>query len=56
MSATVLVEIAWVLRVACKQDRATITVSLRKLVDSAVTVEHDAVVRQPRDADPRKKQ
>ena len=46
-SATVLVEVAWVLRVAFKQERATITAALRKLVDGpGVTVEHDAVVRR----------
>ncbi|MCC6558790.1 MAG: hypothetical protein IT372_38145 [Polyangiaceae bacterium] len=46
-SATVLVEVAWVLRVACKQDRATIAAALRKLVGAAgVTVEHDAIVRR----------
>lgn len=46
-SSTVLVEVAWVLRVACKQDRATIAAALRRLVDSAgVTVEHDANVRR----------
>lgn len=45
--ATVLVEVAWVLRVACKQDRATIAAALRKLVDAAgVTVERDAIVRR----------
>jgi predicted nucleic-acid-binding protein len=46
-SATVLVEVAWVRRVACKLDRATIAAGLRKLVDTAgVTVEHDAIVRR----------
>ena len=46
-SATVLVEVAWVLRVACKQDRATIAAALSRLVGSAgVTVEHDAIVRR----------
>jgi predicted nucleic-acid-binding protein len=46
-SATVLVEIAWVLRVACKQNRAIIAAALRKLVGAAgVTVEHDAIVRR----------
>jgi predicted nucleic-acid-binding protein len=46
-SATVLVEVAWVLRVACKQDRATIAAALRRLVGAAgVTVEHDAIVRR----------
>jgi predicted nucleic-acid-binding protein len=46
-SATVLVEIAWVLRVACKQDRAAIVAALRKLVGATgVTVEHDAIVRR----------
>ena len=46
-SATVLVEVAWVLRVACKQDRATIAAALRKLVSATgVTVEHDAIVRR----------
>ena len=46
-SATVLIEVAWVLRVACKQDRAAIAAALRRLVDSAgVTVEHDATVRR----------
>lgn len=46
LSAVVLVEVAWVLRVACKQDRATIATALRKLVDTVgVVVEHDAIVR-----------
>jgi predicted nucleic-acid-binding protein len=45
LSATVMVEVAWVLRVACKQDRATIAAALRRLAGSAgVTVEHNAVV------------
>jgi predicted nucleic-acid-binding protein len=44
-SATVLVEVAWVLRVAYNQDRATIAAALRKLVGTAgVKVEHDALV------------
>jgi predicted nucleic-acid-binding protein len=47
LSATVLVEVAWVLRVACKQDRATIASALRRLVGSAgVTVEHEAAARR----------
>lgn len=47
LSAVVLVEVAWVLRVACKQDRATIATALRKLVDTAgVTVEREAIVRR----------
>ncbi|WP_437720391.1 PIN domain-containing protein [Sorangium sp. So ce861] len=46
-SATVLVEVAWVLRVACKQDRATVAAALRRLVDAeGVTIEHDAIVRR----------
>ncbi len=46
-SATVLVEVAWVLRGACKQDRATIAAALRRLVDAeGVTVEHVAIVRR----------
>jgi predicted nucleic-acid-binding protein len=46
-SATVLVEVAWVLRVAYKQDRAAITGALRNLVGTAgVTVEHDTIVRR----------
>jgi predicted nucleic-acid-binding protein len=46
LSAVVLVEVAWVLRVACKQDRATIATALRKLVETGgVVVEHDAIVR-----------
>jgi predicted nucleic-acid-binding protein len=46
-TATVLVEVAWVLRVACKQDRATIAAALRKLVDAeGVTIEHDGIVRR----------
>ena len=46
-SATVLVEVAWVLRVACEQDRASIAAALRRLVStSGVTVEHDAIVRR----------
>ena len=46
LSVVVLVEVVWVLRVACKQDRATIATALRKLVDTAgVVVEHDAIIR-----------
>lgn len=42
-----MVELAWVLRVACKQDRATIAAALRRLADSeGVTIEHDAMVRR----------
>ena len=49
--ATVLVEVAWVLRVACKQDRAAIAAALRRLTSSTgVTVEHDAIVRRAIDA------
>ena len=45
-SSTVLVEVAWVLRVACKQDRATIAAALCKLVGAeGVIIEHDAIVR-----------
>jgi predicted nucleic-acid-binding protein len=45
--ATVLIEVAWVLRVAFKRDRATIAGALRKLVGSAgVTVEDEARVRR----------
>lgn len=45
LSATVLVEVTWVLRVAYKLDRATISAALRRLVGTTgVTVEHDAVV------------
>jgi predicted nucleic-acid-binding protein len=44
-SATVLVEVAWVLRAAYKLDRATISAALRRLVHTAgVTVEHAPVV------------
>ncbi len=50
-TTTVLVEVAWVLRVAAKQDRGSIAAALRKLVDSAgVTVEHEATVRRAIDA------
>ncbi|AUX23823.1 uncharacterized protein SOCEGT47_043530 [Sorangium cellulosum] len=46
-SATVLIEVAWVLRVACKQDRATIAAALRRLVETeGVTIEHEAIVRR----------
>ena len=46
LTTTVLVEVAWVLRAACKLDRATIAGGLRRLVDSAgVTIEHEALVR-----------
>jgi predicted nucleic-acid-binding protein len=46
LSTVVLVELVWVLRVACKQDRAVIATALRKLVDTAgVVVEHDAIIR-----------
>jgi len=46
-SATVLVEVSWVLRVACKQDRASIAGALRRLVGTAgVTVENDERVRR----------
>lgn len=46
LSAIVLVEVVWVLRVACKQDRATIATALRKLVDTAgVVVEHETIIR-----------
>lgn len=46
-SSTVIVEVAWVLRVACKQDRATIAAALRKLVDAVgVTIEKEAIVRR----------
>ncbi|MEI7894300.1 MAG: hypothetical protein WCI05_14495 [Myxococcales bacterium] len=34
-SATVLVEVAWVLRVACKQDRASIAAALCRLVSTS---------------------
>ena len=47
LSTTVLVELAWVLRVAAKFDRAAITSALRHLCDSAgVTVEHEVRVRR----------
>lgn len=50
-SATALVEVAWVLRVAYKQDRAAITAALRRFVGTAgVTVEHEAIVRRTIDA------
>ena len=50
-SATVLIEVAWVLRVAYKQDRAAITAALRRFVGTVgVTVEHDAIVRRAIDA------
>lgn len=50
-SATVLVEVVWVLRVACKQERSAIAAALRRLVGSTgVTVEHDAIVRRAIDA------
>lgn len=50
-SATVLVEVVWVLRVAYKQDRAAITGALRRLVGTVgVTVERDVIVRRAIDA------
>lgn len=50
-SATVLVEVAWVLRVAYRQDRTAIVAALRRFVGTVgVTVEHDAVVRRAIDA------
>ena len=50
-SATVMIEVAWVLRVAYKQDRAAITAALRRFVGTVgVTVEHDAIVRRAIDA------
>lgn len=50
-SATVLVEMVWVLRVAYKQDRTTITAALRRLVGTAgVKVERDATIRRAIDA------
>lgn len=45
--ATVLIEVAWVLRGAGKLDRATIGSAIRHLIDSeGVTIEHDALVRR----------
>jgi predicted nucleic-acid-binding protein len=50
-SATVIVEIAWVLRVAFKLDRGAIAKAIRNLVTAAgVTVENDAIVRRALDA------
>ncbi len=50
-AATVLVEVAWVLRVAYKQDRASIAAALRRLLGTAgVTVERELVVRRAVDA------
>lgn len=50
-SATVLVEVAWVLRVAYKQDRTAIAAALRRFIGTAgVTVEHNAIVRRAIDA------
>jgi predicted nucleic-acid-binding protein len=50
-SATVLVEVAWVLRVACKLDRAAIASALRKLITATgVTVEHEEIVRRALEA------
>lgn len=50
-SATVLVEVAWVLRVAYKQDRAAIAAALRRLISTeGVTVERDQLVRHAIDA------
>lgn len=46
-SATALIEAVWVLRVACKQDRAAIVGALRRLVDAVgVTVEREALIRR----------
>ncbi len=51
LSATVLIELAWVLRIAYKQDRAAITTALRRLVSTAgVTVEREAIVHRAIDA------
>ena len=45
VSATVLVEVVWVLPSRVQKDRATIVAALRRLVASeGVTVEHDAWV------------
>jgi predicted nucleic-acid-binding protein len=50
-SATVLVEVAWVLRVACKLDRAAIASALRKLITATgMTVEHEEIVRRALEA------
>jgi len=47
ITATVLVEVAWVLRVAFKQDRASIAGALRRLIDTAgVTVEREPAIRR----------
>ncbi len=51
LSATVLVEVVWVLHGAFKLDRATIAGALRRLLDSeGVTVEHDLIARAAVDA------
>ena len=51
LSVTVLVEVTWVLRDACKLDRATIAAALRRLVDSeGVAIEHEALVRHAIDS------
>lgn len=50
-SATVMVEVAWVLRVAYQQDRAAITAALRRFVGTAgVNIEHTVIVRRAIDA------
>jgi len=47
LAATVLVELSWVLRVACKQDRASIASALIRLVSTdGVTAEDEAGIRQ----------
>lgn len=47
LTTTVLVELAWVLRVAAKWDRASIASALSRLFDSqGVTVEEEARVRR----------
>jgi predicted nucleic-acid-binding protein len=51
LSTTVLVEVVWVLRAACKLDRANIIGALRRLIDSeGVTVDEEAIVRRAVDS------
>lgn len=47
LASTVLVELSWVLRVACKQDRASIASALLRLVSTdGVTAEDEAGIRR----------
>lgn len=50
LSKVVLVEVAWVVRVSYRFDRATIAQALRRLIDiDGVVVEHDPALRRALD-------